>query len=339
MNDRKLLLRADGNRHIGIGHLMRCLALAQIWDVNHTELLSGAITDELKEKTQRYCHNIDLDVNIGTRNDAHKVSKIIKRYDNPIIVLDGYHFGSEYQRIISETESTVLVIDDFRHANNYYADIIHNQGLYADRSLYPRVKKDTRFLLGPEYILLRNEFRKYIEFEPTISNKVTNVLLTFGGTDPDNITGLCLEAINKINTELSITIVLGPANQHYKSVADIAESGNHNVNILDNADNMSEIMSWAQIAISGSGTTIWELAFMGVPSILIDTASNQQSSAILDEMNVANRLGTADSILLQDIYNAVLSMCEDPRRRKVMSKSGQELVDGLGPERVLAEIS
>jgi UDP-2,4-diacetamido-2,4,6-trideoxy-beta-L-altropyranose hydrolase len=278
-------------------------------------------------------------VECGELDDARQVASIVEQYDDPVVVLDGYHFGSEYQQIISKTDSTFSIIDDFAHADDYFADIILNQGLYADRSLYPSAQPDTTFLLGSEYILLRNEFREWINYQPTIPPTATNVLLTFGGTDPDNITALCLEAINELETEFSITVVLGSANRHYKSVATAASSGHHDVDIRCDIDNMSEVMAWADMAVAAAGTTIWELAFMGLPSILIDIASNQRSSTVLDEMDIAMRLGTTTTISPGDIQTGIQTLADDTTLREKMSENGRNLVDGLGPKRVLDAIT
>ena len=102
---------------------------------------------------------------------------------------------------------------------------------------------------------------------------------------------------------------------------------------------MAQLMAWADIAVTAGGTTCWETAFMGLPSLIIVLADNQeQQAAALDRMAVAQNLGWYHTLPPAEIKDAVAALLRDRRRREVMAARGSSVVDGRGAERVLEHI-
>ncbi len=185
------------------------------------------------------------------------------------------NFDVEYQKIIKESGFSLLFIDDYGHADHYYADIVLNQNIYADMSFYQYYEPYTRFLLGTKYALIRKEFLKWSGWHRDIPEVARKILVTFGGSDPDNVTHKVIEAVRTVDLDgLEVKVVVGGANPHfdliYETVKDLS-----NFTLIKNTENMSELVAWADIAISAGGSTCWELFFMGIPSIIIPIAENQ----------------------------------------------------------------
>ena len=173
----------------------------------------------------------------------------------------------------------LLCIDDYGHAAQYCADVILNQNLSADISLYPNCFPNTRFLLGPRYALLRKEFICYKNWPRVIPSVAKKVLVTMGGTDQDNCTLRIVHALNKISIpDLEVAVLLGPANEHKSEIENALKISPFNGKLLVSLDNMAEAMAWADVAIAAGGSTSWELAFMGLPSLLVILAENQRAS-------------------------------------------------------------
>ncbi len=156
-----LLVRADANTHIGTGHVMRCLALAQAWQDNGGTV-TFLMTPGSPSLEQRICsEGMNVLTSIeqpGSEEDATITAEIAKKSESSWVVVDGYQFGAEYQKILKAHNCRILFIDDYGHADHYYSDIVLNQNIYAGMSFYKNYEPYTRFLLGTKYALLRKEF-------------------------------------------------------------------------------------------------------------------------------------------------------------------------------------
>ena len=155
-----LLIRADASTRIGTGHVMRCLALAQAWEDSGRRAAfamgmdAPALEDRLRSDGMEVVH---LSAEPGSLEDAEMTADIAQKMGAGWAVVDGYHFGSDYQRIIKESGLRLLFIDDNGHADHYYADIVLNQNLHANEELYRKREPYTKLLFGTEYVLLRRE--------------------------------------------------------------------------------------------------------------------------------------------------------------------------------------
>ena len=152
-----LIIRSDASPEIGTGHIMRCIALAEAWQDTGGEVVfilaydTPALEARLKKEGFRILH---ISQKSGTIGDADETALIAHEHGADWIVVDGYHFGAEYQKTIKDAGLSLLFIDDYGHADHYYADIVLNQNIYADMSFYPKFESYNRFLLGTKYALI-----------------------------------------------------------------------------------------------------------------------------------------------------------------------------------------
>ena len=257
--------------------------------------------------------------------------------DRIIIALDGYHFDGYYQRIIKNKGFRLLYIDDYGHADHYYADVILNQNLSADISLYPNYSPHTKFLLGPQYALLRKEFLKWKTWKRDIPGVSKKVLVTMGGADPDNVTLKVLKALKEVAIpDMEIVVVLGPANPHKDDIEHFLSLFPFKSNLLLSVDNMPELMAWADVGVAAGGSTSWELAFMGLPSLLIILAENQRAvSHKLEESGTSINLGWYDETKVGTIAKLAENTMKNQKTREAMSTKGRSLVDGNGGSEVV----
>ena len=209
-----------------------------------------ALEDRLKKEGMQV---LPLRETAGTPGDARETARIAHEHGAEWVVVDGYQFGAEYQKTIRDASLSLLFIDDYGHADHYYADIVLNQNIYADMSLYKKSEPYTRFLLGPKYALLRREFLAYSGWHRDIPDIGRKILVTLGGSDPGNATLSIIDAVKAVDVSgLEVMVVVGGANQHFDlihaSVRDLP-----NFTLVKNAGNMPELMAWADIAISARG--------------------------------------------------------------------------------------
>ena len=334
-----LLIRADASAQIGTGHIMRCLALAQAWQAQ-----DGAVTfatlktlpDALQTRLQNELFALHLlDTEPGSEDDARQTAALAASLGAAAVVVDGYHFGGDYQYTLKSTGLKLLFIDDNAHADHYYADFVLNQNIYATESMYANREPHTVLLLGPRYVMLRREFWRWRDNVGRVPHIVNNLLVTMGGSDPENVTAKVLDALELIGTAgLEIVVIVGSSNPHLPDLQRRVGQSRQKIKLKQNVQSMPALMIWADAAISAAGTTTWELAFMGVPMALIAVAENQRQ--IMQEMSglqAALPLGwhadtTPDSIA-EAVQELLLSVPEGVR---------QLAVDGLGVERVVRRL-
>jgi UDP-2,4-diacetamido-2,4,6-trideoxy-beta-L-altropyranose hydrolase len=337
-----LIIRADASLAIGSGHVMRCLALAEAWKDGGGQVifvLSAPLPHLEKRLSAEAEESHYLSGEPGSSEDARETARIARMHLNSWVVIDGYHFGAEYQKILRQAGLSSVVIDDYGHADRYYADIILNQNSYADMSFYRHYEPGTRFLLGAEYALLRREFLCRTGYKRTIPATGRNVLVTFGGADPENVTLAVIEALKQVRVDhLQVIAVVGGMNPHFEELVHCV--ANHpNFSILKNVSNMPELMMWADIAISAGGTTCWELAFMGLPSILYPIADNQQPNVTdLIEKKMAISFGVGQGSESPCMADTITDLLCSKKLRTFLHKNLKNLVDGNGCLRLITNM-
>ena len=244
------------------------------------------------------------------------------------------------------------MIDDMVYLDHYYADVVLNQNINAEILQYP-CEPYTRLLLGTRYVLLRREFLKWKGWKREIPAVARKVMVTLGGGDPDNVTLKIINALRKLDiSDLDVRVVVGPSNPHKEILKSAIQNNAPSVSlkqrrlrsvkqgcsmsILQNAENMPELMAWANIAVTAAGSTCWELAFMGVPFLTIILADNQESIASgLDEAGAVVSLGWHHEFSMSDFTGSVSSLIADEKSRWSMSTMARRLIDGRGAERVI----
>lgn len=342
-----LILRADGDVRTGIGHLLRCLALAHSWLAGGGEatFLSDCRSEEVRRRIEaagasfiplpaRHPERDDL---LWTLHLAAQVRSGRPKGPRPWVVLDGYHFDSTYQRSIQTTGFPVVVIDDYAHCARYHADVLINQNAGAEHLDYS-CDEDTRKLFGPRYALLRSEFRRWRGWRRRVRDEARRVLVTFGGSDPENATRTAIEALGELDSaDFEVRVIVGTANPYAAELSEVARQTRPSVriHILPHVDDMAEQMAWADIAVSAGGSTCWELAYMGVPTIVVTIARNQLGiAAALDQAGAATNLGPHANLPEHVLARSLGQLLCDPRRRQAMSDRGRALVDGMGAQRI-----
>ena len=213
----------------------------------------------------------------GSLKDAAQACELAHGRNAAWLVLDGYHFSTAYQHQVKSAGLKLLLVDDMG-GGDYCSDLLLNQNLHAREEMYARRASYTRLLLGTRYAMLRREFTRWREWKREIAPVARKVLVTMGGSDPENITGRAVEALGQSSLEgLEAAVVIGGSNPHGEALERLVE--NPGVRLHRNIGDIGELMAWADVAISAAGATCWELCLLGLPSLLVDLAPNQRPLA------------------------------------------------------------
>lgn len=341
--EKTLLIRADASVVMGTGHVMRMIALAQAWRQSGGKVvfLCSDITPPLVQRIREEDFPIEwITAAPGSFDDLEDTTAAVSRNAacgrTISVALDGYQFGADFQLGLKETGCRLLVVDDCGHAGAYRADIVLNQNISAREELYARRDEDTELVLGPRFALLRREFVDHRGWVRTIPNQAKKLLVTLGGTDADNVTKRVIDAL--AGSDLEVKVAVGGSNPHLPSLRQAAKAaigGKTRVELVVNESDMPSLMQWADMAVAAGGSTSWELAFTGLPSLFIILAENQKENAReLERQGFGLCLGGHSEFDANSFRRTLDSLAVDGALRAGFAAGGRDIVDGLGAHRV-----
>jgi UDP-2,4-diacetamido-2,4,6-trideoxy-beta-L-altropyranose hydrolase len=336
---RTLILRTDASARAGTGHVMRCLALAEAWQAagGKARLLLAHEPGPLSERLQvaGVAHE-KVAAEAGSLADALATAQRARAAGALWVVVDGYHFGPDYVRALEAAGLRVLQIDDHAHQPAYPADIVLNHAAGVEPTAYERRGPWTEPLLGSRYALLRSEFVPWIRRTRPVPSEARRILVTLGGSDPDNATERVLAALEPVQGPLDVDVVVGPANAHAERLRAAAARSPHTTRVHERPAHLPQLMAEADLALAAGGGTAWELAALGVPTLLLVLADNQRGvAAALARAGAAVDLGWHADASPDRLAQAVQDLIPDAARRAQMSAAGRALVDGDGAQRVV----
>lgn len=341
MSANSLLFRADASSAIGMGHAMRCLALAETYSATAGGRSVFLMARPLPAFTER-AGGAGAEVRAlaappGSAGDVNETLATAADLGTDWLVLDGYQFDGAFQAALVDAGHRVLALDDHGHAGRYHAELILNQNAGADPALYREREPATRLLLGPKYALLREEFGRWSGQHRAAPARARRVVVTLGGSDPDNVSARVIKGLAAVPGPFEILMLVGPANSHGAALEREAAASPHRVHVVSDVRDMAERLAWADLAVTAAGSTVLELACVGTPQVLIVLADNQApGAAAMVRDGLAVSLGRQESVAPDAIAAAVGAVAGDAARRTEFSRRSRELVDGRGATRVLA---
>lgn len=324
----KLLIFTEGSAEIGLGHIIRCIALYQQFErMGHVPKLIIHGDQTIHSLVKKYNYSIAnwLDVSVLKQYLSKKTD---------ITIVDSYLADKNIYEIISQAAKLTVFIDD-NNRLDYPKGIIVNGNMYADSLSYKK-KIDQSYLLGPSYAILRNEFLNIPE--KILRKQIKHILITFGGDDIRNLTPKVVYALNQKYPEIKKTVIVGTGFQN----TDILlknQSDNTQYVFNPSVSKVIELMKQADIAISGGGQTLYELARAGTPTIGITIADNQKMNVQeLSKQGIVINSGMWNDVnIIDNIINCISSLSSS-RKRTTMSCLGQKHIDGRGADHTVSKI-
>jgi UDP-2,4-diacetamido-2,4,6-trideoxy-beta-L-altropyranose hydrolase len=280
----------------------------------------------------------DLPPGIDALEDARLTAAVITGRGRPPdwLIVDHYGIDSRWETAVRSTAGQLLAIDDLadrKHDIDVLVDAAHDESAAA---LYRYlVSEKTRLLFGPRFALLRREFFTQPQV-PRADAPVRRMLVTFGGNDPLNMTGLALHALEAPEFDsIAIDVTVGLSNVRLQEIQQQAKRL-ANVTIHVQHPRPSILMEQADLCLGAGGTTTWERCYLGLPSLIVVLADNQRAFAeTVDRLGVVRSLGSGEKLTAEDLQKAIRSAIQDQGWRVNSSRAGQMLVDGRGIERVI----
>jgi len=329
-----LLIRADANVSVGTGHVMRCLALAQAWQDSGGDAVF-AVAEIPSAIEQRLAGEgfsiVRMPEPAGGAEDADATVRAAHECGAVWVVIDGDRFDVGFLQGVKAGRSRVLLFDDFGERESFPADLILNPNSNAIEEPYRKGGSVTPLLLGESYVMLRREFASW-RGERILPEKASKVLVTLGGSDPDNLTPKIAEALGHL-AGYEITVIAGPG---YPYLRQLEQAGPPNVRVVFNAKNMRELMEQADLAVIAAGGTLWELLYM--QCVTLSYARNPVQSKIVQELaekGAVHNMGATIDFDGSALATTVNELGRSKKMRRQMTNLGRQVVDGKGASRVL----
>ncbi|MGV8145767.1 MAG: UDP-2,4-diacetamido-2,4,6-trideoxy-beta-L-altropyranose hydrolase [Alkaliphilus sp.] len=350
---KNIAFRVDGGSNIGIGHIMRCFTLARelkhrgyrvIFISNCNEkvfrLLEGQSDyDEFPINEFLYVKQDEIEyINVDILlKEARIVSEHIKNYKIDVLIIDTYRVTKEYLLALRKNVKKLVYIDDLNKFI-YPVDILVNGNITAEHSDYAKYSENELFLLGSEYTLLREEFGSILE--KRINKEVKEIMITTGGSDPYNMSVKLLElalADSKLS-KLKYNVIVGNVFKNKMEIRNIAYN-KPNISLYENVEHISKIMLKSDLAVSASGSTLYELCACGTPTLSFIMAKNQRELAKkMNELSYVELLGCYEEFSQKNWSTQILGLAEDFEKRKRISMRTRKIFDCKGAKRVVSEI-
>ncbi len=351
----KIVFRVDASTRMGIGHLMRCLTLAEALRERgaQTQFIcrehTGHLIPLLRQKaipvtvlpsqaTGDTPPGEDYAAWLGVTQaeDAGQTIEALKGEKPDWLVVDHYGLDRDWERRLRPYAGKLMVIDDLAN-RPHECDLLSDQNYSAEgeRRYAERVPVHCKRLVGPRYALLRPEYVAYRQTLRPYDREVRRVLVFFGGTDPGNMTGLALAALsNPELRHLMVDVAVGANNPHSEALHQQA-ARRPNTIIHRSRPSLADLMAQADLAIGAGGATTWERMCLGLPTLVVTIADNQRPAAeALAAAQLIHDVGRSSETSAESLSKAIIGWVSKPSRLTEMSLQNQLLVDGLGASRI-----
>lgn len=338
-----VLIRTDASAAIGSGHVMRCLTLA------HSLRAKGAavsfVSREWPGNLSQYVESKGFPVyrlaapsggndagwlGVDPAQDAAETAALLAGIEQQTdwLIVDHYGLDRQWEASMRPYVRRIMVIDDLAN-RKHDCDLLLDQNLYADmeqryEGLLP---PGCRQLLGPAYVLLRDEFYQARRRVQRHKKPVKRILVFFGGSDPTNETVKTLRVLQKMKLpNLELDVVVGAANPEREQIKDLCEALPH-ARFHCQIDNMAELMEEADFAIGAGGTSLWERCFLGLPSLTVIVADNQiKTSEAAAACGATWNLGESKEITEPVLERAFREMVTNEELRWKMTRNAWKLM-------------
>ncbi|ODV49681.1 CMP-N-acetylneuraminic acid synthetase [Methanohalophilus euhalobius] len=321
LNKKTIVFRVDGSPEIGMGHVFRALTLADKMFLNHNVYFLMDNDKKLgieKIKSSYYP--------LIVFNDKKEMYKKLNELNPDIVINDILDTEPKYISELKAMGYFVVNYEDLGEGSDY-ADLVIN-------SLYENTCPPDNHYYGYKYVCLRDEFQQISS--KVVTESVNCILITFGGTDPNNLTLRTLKAISKLNNikDIKINVIIGMGYSSKEELSAYAEKlvqEGFQINIKENVLMMAYEIYNADIVITSNGRTIYEITSIGTPFISIAQNERESKHLFVHFLRGIMYLGMAYKISEDDIYMALTDLLNNPQLRKKVNKNLLKinLLDGV----------
>lgn len=325
----RLLFKVMGGPVIGMGQVIRSVELARTLPSAGFEIAGFVCNDDACSRA--------IVTATGHRvwNDTTEFAAALRESQADVLLLDhpGPHHPVCVEARAIRPDLTLVALDCFEMEHADF-DLIINL-INHHPTLKTPLSRAVDYHEGPAFAIIRREFAAYRNQPRRPSGARSKILVTFGGSDPMRHTLRVLEALSGDSEKLQLTVVVGPNFPHRAEVHRLATATGATVH--ENVSDMPALMLDADLAISGGGTTMLELATLGIPALIIP--QNEPETRFSASIAARGAVRTLPlDITPTDLRREVLTLLDDPAARELLSVTGRQTVDGEGQAQIASLI-
>jgi CMP-N-acetylneuraminic acid synthetase/spore coat polysaccharide biosynthesis predicted glycosyltransferase SpsG len=299
----RILFIVEGKRETGLGHIYRCLTLAERFHGHDLQFLTNGNLG--KTILYKWGHNVQV------ADFKKDVSNILTTFKPHVIVNDILDTEKEYiQSLREESDALIVNFEDLGEGANY-ADLVFND-------IYEFSSPPPNHYYGYKYFILREEFRLFPIKKYSPNHKVKTITLLFGGVDPNNLTMKALNALEKLNLkDLTLNVLVGPGYSfldELKTYIKKLANRNYHIRLHASPDFIADVIYSSDLAITSNGRSLYEIVSYAIPVISIAQNERELQHPFAHFSKGINYLGLASNINEDTIANAVASFINKSER-------------------------
>ena len=329
-----VFIRADASSLIGSGHVMRCLTLAQRLHKEENakvvfimRRLSGNLIDLVQKHgfdvlvlppaDQDYeLEDYGLWLTVPMEVDAQQTIKVLQHYLQEHgcdvvdrLIVDSYALNEQWELMLRPYCREIMVIDDLAN-RRHDCDILLDQNFYLNKDVRYAglVPEHCKMLLGPEHVLLREEFYEAKKHLRKRDGNIKNILVFYGGSDLTNETEKAIKALVQLHDEgynFTADIITGVSNFRRKKIEKICSKYPF-FHYYCQVSSMAEFMNKADLMLGAGGSTTWERLYMELPALVTAVAENQiQGCEDCSQAGIIEYLGINEDVRVDTILEAL----------------------------------
>lgn len=329
----KVLFICRGSAHDGIGHVIRsrtvACALGQVALVKMVVIGDAYVDNLLADR--------DLDYTIVTQDD--QAMRLFYEFMPDVIVLDLMYLNESDFQVIQQSRMTVSLSPIFNCLLR--VDVVfHRTSILGENWPVGGTRPLVRH--GLEYAIVSEHCRRISEetFRRNLELEALSVAICMGGTDAANKTLRVLETTKQIPEKLLVWVLLGEGYAHsYQDLVGCMRGSKHEIILAKANDSMWRILSACSLAILAGGTTTYEVAYAGLPSI--NTLEDKEHFFLIQELvekGVCLCAGNTLAESLSALGGMVRHFNDNRRELLAMHQRSKAVIDGLGAQRITQEI-
>jgi UDP-2,4-diacetamido-2,4,6-trideoxy-beta-L-altropyranose hydrolase len=326
----KIAIRCNTDANKGYGNFTRCITLAK--SLKKYSLSPIFLIDDnkiIKSELKKYKISYHLLKKYNHIEESKEINILLTKKNIKFLILDLREKSETLSRQLMKYNFKTILIDD-AFCTNIYSDIVFNGTIVKSFQNYNYINNDTLKFLGPKYFLSESGFSKFSKKSNDIVNKkIFTIVVSFGGSDPTNLTLTVLKQISLLSN-IKIIVILGPFFKNKKKIYDFCKY-KKNLHIKNSPSNIWNIFHKSDVAITKGGLTLYELSIMGIPTICIDAFDHEQISTLeFSKKNFSINLGMLYSKQNISIDDSLAKLLKNLSKRKKINSCGKKIVDGKG---------
>jgi UDP-2,4-diacetamido-2,4,6-trideoxy-beta-L-altropyranose hydrolase len=334
----KIAFRVDSSSSMGTGHLSRCLSLAEQLHALGSKVVF--VSRILPGDTNSWIGSRGFELRtIGAELSEIEDADATRRalgLDCDWLIVDSYELGQQWRHVAKGIAKLLMVIDDLAEGP-IDCNLVLNQNAseHSQARYLSLVGPATTVLSGPRYALLSGDFSRLSRPRRSRDGIIRNVVIFFGGTDPQEISLRALEALSDSRfDQLEVCVIVGPNYPNRPRIRELA-STRPGTRVLGPQTDFAGLLDQADVAIGAGGVTMLERCSLGLPSIVVTVARNQEpGSRALAALGGIEYIGSQPAVRSADIGRALVKLLASPASVARMSELASTVVDGFGARRV-----